>query len=898
MSTDKETLSTCSEPKVTDVAVSFSDDGHKPLAGMYETWFLDYASYVILERAVPHLADGLKPVQRRIMHTMKRSDDGRYSKVAGIVGDTMHYHPHGDSSIYGALVQLGQKDLLVETQGNWGNILTGDGAAAGRYIEARLSKLALDILFNPKTTEWKLSYDGRNKEPVALPAKFPLLLAQGAEGIAVGLSSKILPHNFGEICDAAIAHLKGKKFTLYPDFPTGGSIDVSNYNDGLRGGSVKVRAKIGKIDSRTLVITEIPYSTTTGSLIDSIVRANEKGKIKIKKIDDNTAKDVEIIVQLAPGVSSDQTIDALYAFTDCEVSISPNCAVIHSDKPEFMTVSDVLRHNVTLTEDLLRRELEIRRDELLESLFFATLERIFIEERMYKSKSFEEATDSKAVLSYLDIAFAPFKSNFVREVQSDDYMRLLEIKMARITKYNAEKAGELIARMESEVERIKSDLGRMTEVTINWYRMIRDKYGADHPRLTEIRSFETIVATKVAVANEKLYINREEGFIGTNLKKDEFVDHCSDIDDVIIFYRDGTYKIMRVADKVFVGQTERSKSEKKKSAEIIHIAIFKKNDKRTVYNVVYRDGMSSQYYIKRFNVKSFTYDREYDITQGKKGSKVVYFTANANGEAEEIKVLLKPNVKLRKQSFDKDFSELSVRNPKAKGNILTKCDVQKISLKAKGGSTLGGRKVWFDYDVNRINFDERGVYLGEFFTGDLILVLLKTGEYYTTNFDPNNHYEGDIHHVEKFDENKIWTAVLFDADNSKNLYVKRFSLEACKRNDRMLNVLSDNLSSKLCFMTDDYYARFQVNFKNGAVKREPLIIEAEEYVGIKGYKAHGKRVTNLSVASVVQLEPTRFVEQTTNIEEAEEDTTDAEPINDASPSDNNQPTLLDMMVEE
>ena len=702
------------------------------LTGMYQTWFLDYASYVILERAVPHLADGLKPVQRRILHAMKRADDGRYNKVAGLVGDTMHFHPHGDQSIGGALVQLGQKELLIDTQGNWGNILTGDSAAAPRYIEARLSKLALDILFNPKTTEWKLSYDGRAKEPVALPVKYPLLLAQGAEGIAVGLSAKILPHNFGEICQAAIQYLHGEDFQLFPDFLTGGSIDVSNYKDGLRGGSVKVRATISKLDNKTLVISEIPFGTTTGSVIDSILRANEKGKIKIRKVDDNTAAKVEILVHLTPGTSSDKTIDALYAFTDCEVSISPNCVVIRDNKPEFLTVSDVLRHNVDSTKELLRRELEIRRNELLESLHFASLEKIFIEERMYKDKDFENAKDLDAVTAHLNKRFEPYKASFYREITREDYLRLLEIKMARILRFNKEKAEELIARIKAEIERIEHDLKNMTEVTANWFKIIYDKYAAEHPRLTEIRSFDTIVATKVAEANQKLYVNRAEGFMGTSLKKDEFVENCSDLDDVIIFYRDGTYKVTRVADKVFIGETERSKAEKRK-AEIIHIAVFKKNDKRTIYNVVYRDGKASAFYMKRFNVTSIMHDREYDVTQGKPGSRIAYFTANPNGEAEQIKVTLKPNPKLRRQFIEQDFSELLVKGRGSRGNLLTRLDVHRITLKAHGVSTLGGRKVWFDHDVNRLNFDERGQYLGEFHTGEQILVILRNGAFYTTN---------------------------------------------------------------------------------------------------------------------------------------------------------------------
>ena len=589
------------------------------LSGMYQNWFLDYASYVILERAVPHIEDGLKPVQRRILHSMKRMDDGRYNKVANIVGHTMQFHPHGDASIGDALVQLGQKDLLVDTQGNWGNILTGDRAAAPRYIEARLSKFAIDTVFNPKTTEWQLSYDGRNKEPITLPVKFPLLLAQGTEGIAVGLSSKILPHNFCELCDAAISYLHGEPFQLYPDFPTGGSIDVSRYNDGQRGGVLKVRAKIEKLDNKTLVIREIPYGKTTTTLIDSILKAIEKGKIKARKVEDNTAAEVEILVHLAPGISSDKTLDALYAFSDCEVNISPNCCVIENKKPQFLTVSDVLRHCAEHTKGLLRKELEIRKAELLEQFHFASLEKIFIEERIYKDKKFEQAPNVDAVCEHIDERLTPYYPQFVREVTKDDILRLLEIKMQRILKFNKDKADELMARIKAEIEDIDHDLANMVEVTANWFQFLKDKYGKDHPRMTEIRNFDTIEATTVVEANEKLYINRQEGFVGTGLKKDEYVCNCSDIDDIIIFYKDGKYKVIKVAEKIFVGKN------------VLHLAVFKKNDKRTIYNVVYRDGKKGDYFIKRFNVTSITRDREYDLTQGTPGSRVIYFTANPNG---------------------------------------------------------------------------------------------------------------------------------------------------------------------------------------------------------------------------------------------------------------------------
>ena len=828
------------------------------LTDMYQSWFLDYASYVILERAVPHLGDGLKPVQRRILHSMKRLDDGRYNKVANIVGHTMQFHPHGDASIGDALVQLGQKNLLVDCQGNWGNILTGDGAAAPRYIEARLSKFALDVLFNPKTTEWKLSYDGRNKEPISLPVKFPLLLAQGAEGIAVGLSAKILPHNFGELCDAAIHYLHNEPFHLYPDFLTGGSIDVSRYNDGMRGSTVKVRAKIEKLDNKTLVIREIPYGKTTTSVIDSILKANEKGKIKIRKVDDNTAAEVEILVHLTPGTSSDKAIDALYAFTDCEISISPNCCVIDDKKPKFLSVSDVLRRSVDTTCGLLEKELRIRHGELMESLHFASLERIFIEERIYKDRQFEQAKNIEVAIAHIDSRLTPFKPDFYREITRDDILRLMEIKMGRILKFNKDKADELIAKMREEVERIDHDLQNMIEVTSNWFRLIKNKYATEHPRRTEIRSFENIEATKVIEANEKLYINREDGFIGTSLKKDEFVDNCSPIDDVIIFYRDGTYKVTRVQEKVFIGETERSKKENKKKVEVVHIAVFKKGDKRTIYNVVYRDGETSECFIKRFNVTSITHDREYDLTRGTPNSRILYFTANPNGEAEIIKVYLRPNPKLKRISFDKDFGEILVKGRQSRGNLLTRLAIHRITLKAHGASTLGGRKVWFDHDVQRLNYDERGSYLGEFHSDDLVLIILQNGKFYTTNFDLNNHYESDgILRVEKFDEHKIWTAALFDADQQNYPYVKRFCLERVSQ-DRPQSFLGDNPNSKFILLTDEVYPRLSVKFGGADAFRDPLEIDVEQFIAVKGFKAKGKRLTNNEVECIEELEPLRF----------------------------------------
>ena len=832
-------------------------DGNLQLTGMYQHWFLDYASYVILERAVPHLGDGLKPVQRRILHSMKRLDDGRYNKVANIVGHTMQFHPHGDASIGDALVQLGQKNLLVDCQGNWGNILTGDGAAAPRYIEARLSKLALDVLFNPKTTEWKLSYDGRNKEPVSLPVKLPLLLAQGAEGIAVGLSAKILPHNFGELCQAAIRYLHGEPFALYPDFLTGGSIDVQRYNDGLRGGNVKVRARIEKLDNKTLAIREIPFGKTTSSLIDSILKANEKGKIKIRKVDDNTAAEVEILVHLTPGTSSDKAIDALYAFTDCEVSISPNCCVIDEKKPKFLTVSDVLRRSVESTKQLLEKELQIRRGELLESLHFASLERIFIEERIYKDRAFEQARDMDAAVAHIDKRLEPFKPTFYREVTREDILRLMEIKMGRILKFNKDKADELIARMKEEVARIDRDLQNMVEVTANWFRLIYDKYAALYPRRTEIRSFDNIEATKVIEATEKLYIDRVNGFMGTSLKKDEFVENCSPIDDVILFYRDGTYKVTRVQEKLFIGETERAQKERKKKVEVIHIAVFKKGDTRTIYNAVYRDGETGACFIKRFNVTAITHDREYDVTTGTPGSRILYFTANPNGEAETIKVTFRPNPKLKRISFDKDFGEILVKGRQSRGNLLTRLDVHKITLKAHGASTLGGREVWFDHDVSRLNYDGRGRLLGEFHTGDLVLVVLEDGRFYTTNFDANNHYEASgILRVEKFDERKVWTAVLFDADQQGFPYVKRFTLERTPQ-QKPQSFVGDNPQSRFLWLSDTAYPRLRVTFGGADDFRDPLEVEVADFIGCKSFKAKGKRLTTLEVAAIEELEPLR-----------------------------------------
>ncbi|SFW47325.1 topoisomerase-4 subunit A [Prevotellaceae bacterium HUN156] len=832
------------------------------LSGMYQNWFLDYASYVILERAVPHIEDGLKPVQRRILHSMKRMDDGRYNKVANIVGHTMQFHPHGDASIGDALVQMGQKDLLIDTQGNWGNILTGNRAAAPRYIEARLSKFALDTVFNPKTTEWQMSYDGRNKEPITLPVKFPLLLAQGAEGIAVGLSSKILPHNFVEICDAAISYLHGEEFHLYPDFPTGGSIDVSKYNDGQRGGVLKVRAKIEKLDSKTLVIREIPFSKTTETLIDSILKAIDKGKIKARHVEDLTAAKVEIQVQLAPSVSSDKTLDALYAFSDCEINISPNCCVIEDNKPQFLTVSDVLRHSVDRTKDLIRQELEIRKGELLEQLHFCSLEKIFIEERIYKDKKFEQAPTIDAVCEHIDERLTPYYPQMVREVTKEDILRLLEIKMQRILKFNKDKADELMARIKAEIEEIDRDLANLVEVTANWFQFLKDKYGKEHPRLTEIRNFDTIEATKVVEANQKLYINRQDGFIGTSLKKDEFVCNCSDIDDIIIFYKDGKFKVVRVADKLFVGKN------------VMWLGVFKKNDQRTIYNAVYRDGRKGYYYIKRFNVPAITRDREYDLTAGTEGSRVCYFTANPNGEAEVIKVTLDPAPKLKKIFFDKDFSEILIKGRGAKGNLLTKYQVHRIGLKSHGHSTLGGRKVWYDPDVNRLNYDEHGRLLGEFNDGDQILVILKNGEYYLSGFDANVHFEDNIDRLEKYEADKVWSCILFDADNQGYPYVKRFTMEASKRKQ---NYLGENENSQQILLTDTPFPRIQVTYGGNDAFRGTEEIDVEQFIAVKGFKAKGKRLTTYQTASIKELEPTRFPEPPEDTSEEDEEPENLDP---------------------
>lgn len=844
------------------------------LGGMYQSWFLDYASYVILERAVPHINDGLKPVQRRILHSMKRLDDGRYNKVANIIGHTMQFHPHGDASIGDALVQLGQKDLMVDCQGNWGNILTGDSAAAPRYIEARLSKFALDVVFNPKTTEWKPSYDGRNNEPITLPVKFPLLLAQGVEGIAVGLSSKILPHNFNELIDASVAHLRGEKFVIYPDFLTGGSVDVSRYNDGERGGAVKVRARIEKRDNRTLAITQLPFGKTTSTLIDSILKANDKGKIKIRKVDDNTAKDVEILIHLQPGVSSDKAIDALYAFTDCETSISPNCCIISESKPHFLGVSDVLRFNADQTRELLRQELEIEKSELQQQLHFASLEKIFIEQRIYKDKGFEESADMDEAVAHIDKKLQKFKKLFFREVTREDILRLMEIKMGRILKFNSDKAEELMATILEKIQEIDRNLATLVEYAINWFLKLQQKYGKGFPRQTEIRSFDTIEATKVVEANEKLYINRSEGFVGTGLKRDEFVCNCSDIDDIIIFYNDGRYKIVKAADKIFVGKG------------IIHLDVFKKNDKRTVYNVIYCDGEFGTHYIKRFSVSAITRDREYDLTRGSKGSKVVYFTANPNGEAEVVKVTLKPQPRLRRTQFEEDFSSCDIKGRTSIGNIVTRNEVIKVSLKSRGTSTLGGRQVWFDHDVNRLNYDGRGKLLGEFHGDDRILVVLDNGEYCTPTYELSNHFDRNILRIEKLDSDKVWSVVYYDGE-TQSQFAKRIRFEVTTRKQ----FISDHAKSVLTLITDEHFPRIRMEFASKE-KAEPLEMELDDLQVFKNIQSKGKPLSKLKILRISELVPIRFPDPVVVEEEIDEEEIELQEVLSAveeiAPADDDQ----------
>lgn len=870
-----------------------SDEGHKTihLSGMYENWFLDYASYVILERAVPDVADGLKPVQRRILHAMKEMDDGRYNKVANIIGTTMKYHPHGDASIGDALVQLGQKDLLIDTQGNWGNIFTGDSSAAPRYIEARLSKFALEVAFNPKTTNWKLSYDGRNKEPVALPVKFPLLLAQGVEGIAVGLASKILPHNFNELIDASIDILKNKDFEIYPDFPTGGMADVSKYNDGLRGGRIRVRAKISQEDKKTLIISDIPFGTTTTSLIDSIVSANDKGKIKIKKIDDNTAEKVEIVIKLAPGVSPDQTIDALYAFTNCEISLSPNSCIIDEGKPRFIGVKEILKINTDDTVRLLKTELEIRKAELLEQWHFSSLEKIFIEERIYRD--IEECETWEAVIEVIDKGLEPFKKMFHREITRDDIIRLTEIKIKRISKYNSFKADEIIKGIEDEIEEVNNHLNNLINYAIDYFRHIKKKYGKGRERKTEIRSFDTIEATRVAAASQKLYINREEGFAGTSLKKNDFVCDCSDIDDIIVFRQDGTFMVTKVAPKIFIGK------------DILHIAVFKKNDERTIYNMIYRDGRRGPVRVKRFAVKGITRDKDYVLTKGTEGSRVLYFTANPNGEAEIVKVYLKPKPKLKKLSFEFDFSDLAIKGKGSQGNILTKHSVRNIVKREEGVSTLAARKIWYDDTVKRLNIDERGVYLGEFKGDDRILTIQKSGNYKIMSYDLSNHFEEDMIIIEKLDTKKVISAVYFDSTSEK-FYLKRFRIDSSVNINKKVDFTGDEAGNYFVDVSLDYLPQLKLVFDTKANGKEIAdeIVNVAEFIGIKSYKAKGKRLTNYSVKKFEFIEPLPYEEPQENEDngvENEDDNvkTDETSVKDekAVKEEKDEPKVVEAVIE-
>lgn len=847
------------------------------LAGMFRNWYLEYASYVILERAVPHIEDGLKPVQRRILHSMSTLDDGRFNKVANIVGNTMQYHPHGDASIGDALVQLGQKELLIDTQGNWGNILTGDSAAAPRYIEARLSEFAIETAFSPKITEWTLSYDGRKREPVTLPMKFPLLLAQGVEGIAVGLSSKILPHNFNEIIDAAVDCLHDRPFRLLPDFQTGGLLDVSRYNDGGRGGSVKVRAKIEKVDNKTLAITELPYGKTTSTLITSILGAMDKGKIKIRKVDDNTAATAEILVHLIPGTSSDKAIDALYAFTDCEVSISPNCCVIRDRRPEFLTVTELLRYSVDHTREMLRQELDIKLGENREQQLFASLEKIFIEKRMYKDPKVEEAPDMESAIRRLDLLFEPYKKTFFREITDNDLISLWEIKMGRILRFNSLKADEKIARLDEEIARIEYDLGHMTEFTEKWYLHLKEKYGDKFPRHTVIRSFDSIEATKVAEANRRMYYDAEGGFIGTGLKDKEFRFTCSDIDDILVIYRDGTYKIVRVQDKLYIGK------------KVIHLGVFKKGDKRTIYNVIYRNGKRGNAYMKRFYITGLTRDKIYDITKGVEGSRIEWLTCNPNGEAETVRVTLKDEVnetgrRPRNQELYVNFSELAVKGKESLGNLVTKYQIKSISLERRGSSTLGGREVWFDRDVLRLNYDGRGESLGIFQGDDKVLVITRNGEYFTSTYSDTNHYDDNILRIEKFDPHKVWTLALNDASLGYP-YLKRFQFEATARPQRFVG---SEPESTVILLTDTPFARLEVIFGGADAVRPSLEIETEDFIAVKSVKAKGKRISTYKIDRIRELEPTRFPEPESEpepvIEDIAEEPEDPEnPQTDATP---------------
>ncbi len=813
------------------------DEKIVPVGGLYQNWFLDYASYVILERAVPSLYDGLKPVQRRILHSMKELDDGRYNKVANIIGNTMKYHPHGDASIGDALVQLGQKDLLIDCQGNWGNTLTGDGAAAPRYIEARLSKFASHVVFNPKTTSWLSSYDGRNKEPEQLPVKFPLLLAQGAEGIAVGMACKFLPHNFVELIDQSINHLRGKKVEILPDFLNGGMADFSNYNDGLRGGKVRVRAKIKKLDNKTLVLHEIPFGTTTGSLIESIIKANEKGKIKVKKIEDNTAAEAEIIIHLAPGVSPDRTIDALYAFTDCEVSISPNSSIIDKDTPRFLGVSEILKINTDHTVRLLKLELEIKLDELEKQWHFSTLEKIFIREEMYID--FKLYSDKTSLYEYLYKRFEKFKKQFIREITDEDLHKLTQIPMIRITRFDSDKADELLLKIEEEIKVVKDHLANLIEYAIDYYKDLKKRFGAGRERKTEIRVFDTISATKVIIANRKLYVDYEEGFIGYGLKKNEPVNDCSEIDDVIIFFQTGKMMVTKVADKKFVGKG------------IVHADVWKKGDKRTIYHLIYQDGVGGSTMMKRFYVNSITRDTEYDLTRGTKGSKMLYFSVHPNGEREVVNVLLRPRPHLKRLRFDVDMGELLIKGRQSAGNRVTKEIVQKITQKEVGGSTLAARKIWFDDVVGRLNDEGRGRFLGAFKGEDKILTLYKTGEYRLTNFDLSNHFDEDMVHIEKWYPERPLSAVYYDGEKELH-FVKRFLCEVTS--DKKVSFISETEGSYLDVVSTAFKPQIRIIYNKLLKETKNLpdnIVSITDFIDVKGMKAQGNQLTKLKVKEVV-----------------------------------------------
>ena len=819
--------------------------GTRKLTGMYKNWFLDYASYVILERAVPHVEDGLKPVQRRILHSMKRMDDGRYNKVANIVGHTMQFHPHGDASIGDALVQLGQKDLLIDCQGNWGNILTGDSAAASRYIEARLSKFALDVVFNPKTTEWMASYDGRNQEPVTLPVKFPLLLAQGVEGIAVGLASKILPHNFNELIDACVAHLQGEEFTLLPDFPTGGLVDCSRYNDGLRGGTVKIRARISKIDKRTLAITEIPFTTTTESIKESIVKANDKGKIKIRKVEDNTAQKVEIIVHVAPDESTDKTIDALYAFTDCEVSISPNSCVICDEKPHFLGVSEILRRSAEHTKALLKQELEIKLDELNGQWHSTSLEKIFIENKLYQliegCRSREEAYEA------VDKGLEPFKKLLQREVTRDDVIKLTQLQFIRISKYDSTKADELIRGIEEDIRKVKHDLKHLTEYAVAYYTRIKEKYGKGRERRSELREFDSIEAAKVVVANAKLYVNRAEGFfgIGASMRKDEFVCDCSDLDEVLVMTKDGRYEVTKVQDKAFFDKN------------IYYIGIFKRNDERTIYNILYRDGKAGAIMMKRCAIKGVTRDKVYDITKGTPKSEVIYMTVNPNGEAEVLKVYFKPRPRLKRAIVDLDFSTLAIKGRQSQGNLFSRYGIHKIVMKERGTSTLGGQNIYFDEDIMRLNSDGRGRLLGEFSGDDRIIVMTAKNLYYTTGYDLGHHFPEDLISVEKFDSARVYSVVYFDKV-AGYFYLKRFNAES---GDKMQYFLDEDGSMQLIAISTDERPRLEITYKGAQASRPADTVTVADFIGIKSHRAKGKRLSTYDIDTLTFIEPEEIPEE-------------------------------------